>query len=195
MASRKEGIPPWILALIALAVLGLLANGAFVWISLTGRRDLVRPDYYQAGLEQDARLARRALAAAHDVELSAEGGEWIVRASRRGDPGSASLRNPGTASPRDPASASPGDPTPAANVVTGTRPSLDGATCRITFQRPEDGRLDASTTLAWAEGSADEGTWRGPAASLRNGRWDVLIEWERDGEVFMESAFPRFFGE
>jgi hypothetical protein len=171
VASRKEGIPPWILALIALAALGLLANGAFVWISLTGRRDLVRPDYYQAGLEQDARLARRSLAAAYDVELVAEGGEWIVRASRR------------TGLP----SATPGD--------AGTRPSLEGTACRVTFQRPEDGRLDASATLAFAGGSAERGTWRGPAEALRKGRWDVLIEWERDGEVFMESAFPRFFGE
>lgn len=179
MASRKEGLPPWILALIALAALGLLANGAFVWISLTGRRDLVRPDYYQAGLEQDARLARRALAAAHDVELTAEGGEWIVRASRRGDP----------------ASGSPEDQAPAAPGAAGNRASLEGAACRVTFQRPEDGRLDASAALAWAGGSEDDGTWRGPAAPLRKGRWDVLIEWERDGEVFMESAFPRFFGE
>lgn len=171
MGSRQEGLPPWILALLALAALGLVANGAFVWISLTGRRDLVRPDYYQAGLEQDARLARRSLAAAHEVELAAEGGEWIVRASRRTDP---------------PASAT---------GHAGTPPSLEGAACRVTFQRPEDGRLDAAAALAWAGGSAERGTWRGPAAPMRKGRWDVLIEWERDDEVFMESAFPRFFGE
>ena len=40
----------------------LVVNAAFVWIALSGRRDLVRKDYYAAGLEQDARLARRALA-------------------------------------------------------------------------------------------------------------------------------------
>jgi hypothetical protein len=177
-----SGVPFWIKALAALAVLALLANGVFIWLSLKGRRDLVRQDYYQAGLEQDARLARRALAAAHSVELAAEGGEWVVRASRL--PGIPAATGQAGAPP-----ATEGVPSPEG------APSLEGAACRISFQRPEDGREDRAAELAWAGGTTTEGVWRGPAAQLRKGLWNILIEWERDGKVFMESAFPRTFGE
>jgi hypothetical protein len=177
MEKTDTGLPPWIKALITIAVLALLANGIFIWMSLSGRRDLVRRDYYQAGLEQDARLARRALAAAHSVVLEAEGGEWVVRASRL----------PGL--PLD-APAPTGTQTSPAGAT-----SLEGAACRVSFQRPEDGREDRIAELAWAGGTTTEGTWRGASAPLRKGLWNILIEWEREGKVFMEAAFPRSIGE
>lgn len=159
MAEETRGLPPWIKALFAFAALAFAANAAFVWASLSGRRDLVRRDYYAAGLEQDARLARRALAARHHLELVA-GREWSVAA--------------------------------APPVDGGSRPALEGADCRVSFRRPEDGREDRAATLAWTGGSAGAHRWAGPGHPLRRGRWDVLIEWERDGKVIMESALERF---
>lgn len=168
MGDREPGLPAWIKALIGLAVLVLVVNTAFVWVSLSGRRDLVRQDYYAAGLGQDARLARRALAASHRIELDLTNGAWSVSAARL---------------PRVP-DALPSD--------ASAPPSLDSSRCRVSVRRPEDGREDRVLELAWSGGSEAAGTWRAEGPALRRGRWDVLVEWERDGEVFMESAFERF---
>lgn len=164
MDAGQTGIPGWIKALAAIAGLALIANGTFVWLSLSGHRDLVRKDYYQAGLEQDARLARRALAAGHRIDLTVDAGTWTVTAARLDDGAAAWV-------------------------------SLEGAVCKASFSRPEDGREDRAAELAWIDGTARVGVWRGPASPLRNGHWDVLLEWERDGRVFMESAFARRIGD
>lgn len=168
MADRKEGVPAWMKALGGLAVLVVVVNAAFVWVSLSDRRDLVRKDYYAAGLEQDARLARRALAASHRIELDLADGAWTVSAERL--------------------------PQVPGELLSDTvpPPSLESARCRVSVQRPEDGREDRSLELAWAGGSQEAGSWKAAGPDLRRGRWDVLVEWERDGEVFMESAFERF---
>lgn len=168
MGSREEGLPLWIKALMGLAVLVLVVNVAFVWLSLSGRRDLVRKDYYAAGLEQDARLARRALAASHRIEVDLAEGAWRVSAARAPQV-SGQL-------PQD----------------SSAWPSLENSRCRISVRRPEDGREDRSLELGWSGGSLEAGTWEARGPDLRRGRWDVLVEWERDGKVFMESAFDRF---
>lgn len=180
MAEPEIGMPAWIKALIGLACLVFAANGAMVWMSLSGRRDLVRQDYYEAGLEQDARLARRSLAAAFDIEFNESDGAWKVTVAERTG-GMPSGIPPAVGDGTRPRAASP-------------LPSLEGSRCRIRFQRPEDGRLDWTTELAWAGGSPGIAAWRGPATTLRKGHWDVLIEWERNGEVFMETAFPSVLG-
>jgi hypothetical protein len=158
MAEETSKLPLWIKALAAMAVLAFLANGIMIAYALGGRRDLVRADYYQAGLEQDARMARRALAAGHGIRLDLRDGAWTVEltgATAQGDP--------------------------------------YGWECRVRLQRPEDGREDRAASLGWrglsAEGAA---VWTGKGQPLRKGRYDVLIEWEKDGKVFMETAFPRF---
>lgn len=170
MDREAPGMPAWIKALLGLAALVLVANAAFVWVSLSGNRDLVRKDYYRAGLEQDARLSRRALAASHRIEVDLAGGAWRVRAAR----------TPQVSGELPPGSAA--------------WPALEGARCRISLRRPEDGREDRELELTWTGGSREEGSWEAPGPALRRGRWDVLVEWERDGEVFMESAFERFLG-
>lgn len=177
MEDGQTGVPGWIKALAAVAGLALIANGAFVWLSLSGRRDLVRKDYYQAGLEQDARLARRALAAGYRIDLSLGAGSWTVTAAR--SDGNAAARNPGDSASRPPA----------------PWVYLEGSLCKASFSRPEDGREDRVVELAWADGTDREGAWSGPASHLRSGHWDVLLEWERDGKVFMESAFSRRIGD
>lgn len=157
MAEDTSKPPLWIKALAAMAILAFLANGIMIAYALGGRRDLVRADYYQAGLEQDARMARRALAAGHGIKLSLQGGAWSVELA-------------GAAAQGDPA----------------------GWDCRVRLQRPDDGREDRTAALGWrgvtAEGSA---VWEGNGQPLRKGRYDVLIEWEKDGKVFMETAFAR----
>lgn len=180
--------------MVGLILAAALANAAMVWLSLQGRRDLVRSDYYQAGLEQDARLARRALADAHAASLSMDGGEWTVTANGTAPgpettPPQGQLPAAGNAGGIPPASrAAPSLPAPglAADM-------LPGSVCRVRLSRPEDGRLDRVVDLAWVEGS--RGLWRGPGIGLKTGRWDVLVEWEKDGKVFMESAFPRYVHE
>jgi hypothetical protein len=166
--AEEQGMPAWMKALIGVAALAFVVNIAFVWVSLSGRRDLVRKDYYAAGLEQDARLARRALAASHRIEVALAEGAWSVSAARP-SPVSGQLPPEGAA-----------------------WPALEGARCRISLLRPEDGREDRALELAWSGGSEAAGSWKAAGPDLRRGRWDVLVEWERDGEVFMESAFERF---
>jgi hypothetical protein len=159
MAEVSSKLPLWIKALAAMAVLAFLANGIMIAFALGGRRDLVRADYYQAGLEQDARMARRALAAGHGIRLSLQDGAWTVELTA--------------------AAGADGDPS--------------GWGCRVRLQRPDDGREDRSAELGWrgvtVEGAA---VWQGDGHPLRKGRYDVLIEWEKDGEVFMETAFHRY---
>jgi hypothetical protein len=158
MAEETSKIPLWIKALASLAVLTFLANGIMIAYALGGRRDLVRGDYYQAGLEQDARMARRALAAGREIRLSLQGGSWRVELGGATDLG-------------DPAAWE----------------------CRVRLQRPDDSREDRSAGLRWAGGTAaGAATWHGKGHPLRKGRYDVLIEWEKDGKVFMETAFPRY---
>ena len=144
-------LPNWIKALGGLILAAALANGAMVWFSLSGHRDLVRSDYYQAGLQQDARMARRALADGYRIELTAVPGGWSVRAE------------------------------PAKGPVAGS-------TCRVRFIRPDDGRRDRTASLQWVE---DRGRWEGPSDPIGPGRWDILIEWDKDGKTIMESAFAR----
>lgn len=168
MAEEASVLPPWMKVLGTLVLTAFLANGAMVWLSLRGHRDLVRSDYYQAGLAQDARMARRALADSQGISLSTGAADWIVRVESRD-----SAAYEGSA----------------AAVAAG----LPGSLCRVRFSRPDDGREDRSVELAW--GGNGNSSWQGPGVPLRAGQWDVLIEWEKDGKVFMESAFPRYVNE
>jgi hypothetical protein len=61
-------IPKWTLALGAMLFLMVGANGAMVWLSTWGHRDLVRPDYYEAGLDEDGTMARNGLSRAPGME-------------------------------------------------------------------------------------------------------------------------------
>jgi hypothetical protein len=163
VAEDTSKLPPWIKALVGLAVLAALANGAMVWFSLNGHRDLVRSDYYQAGLEQDARMARRSLADGHGIRLTLKEGLWRV-----------DMDGP------------EGAPPPAAWK------------CRISLQRPDDSREDRVVELRWQDAPGagrHAGAWQGVGVPLRKGRYDILIEWEKDGRIFMETAFPRYFDE
>lgn len=77
-----RSIPLWIPALAAFMALVAAANVALVWLSGSGHRDLVRPDYYEAGLAQDSVIARAEGSAAWSkgVSLHPEDGGWILEA-------------------------------------------------------------------------------------------------------------------
>jgi hypothetical protein len=71
------GSPPlWMIVLGLFMVVVGIVNGAFIWLSSYGRHDLVRPDYYEAGLKQDSVIALAA--AAGLVSLRHEGGDWVL---------------------------------------------------------------------------------------------------------------------
>lgn len=61
--------PVWLLSLAGMMLVMLFANGIMVWLSLRGHRDLVRTDYYDAGLDQDATMARTALSRAPGMDV------------------------------------------------------------------------------------------------------------------------------
>lgn len=67
--SDRATAPVWLLALAGMMLIMLFANGIMVWLSLRGHRDLVRTDYYDAGLDQDATMARTALSGAPGMEI------------------------------------------------------------------------------------------------------------------------------
>jgi hypothetical protein len=60
----------WLLALAGMMLIMFFANGIMVWLSMRGHRDLVRPDYYDAGLDQDAAMARTALSRKPGMEVA-----------------------------------------------------------------------------------------------------------------------------
>jgi hypothetical protein len=75
-SSLARGVPSWMAALgLFMCVVGIV-NGSFVWLSSHGRRDLVRQDYYEAGLRQDSAIALAA--AAGPVSLRRDGGDWLL---------------------------------------------------------------------------------------------------------------------
>ena len=78
----NRGMPIWIPALVGFMTLVAAANGALVWLSGRGHRDLVRPDYYAAGLAQDSLISRTAGSAAwvKSIALRREGDRWILEA-------------------------------------------------------------------------------------------------------------------
>ena len=85
-AQDREGAPRWLLALAAMMLIMLVANGIMVWLSLRGHRDLVRPDYYDAGLDQDGTMARTDLSLAPGMEVSflRDASGWRVETAAEG---------------------------------------------------------------------------------------------------------------
>ena len=75
--------------MVALLALMLGANGLMVWLSSRGHRDLVRADYYDAGLDQDGVMARNGLARVPGMEVAFHRDSKAWRA----ESGSALLRN------------------------------------------------------------------------------------------------------
>jgi hypothetical protein len=63
-------MPKIVIALSAFMLLVLSVNGYMVWLSAKGHRDLVRPDYYDAGLEQDKIIARNNLSQLNGMDLT-----------------------------------------------------------------------------------------------------------------------------
>ena len=86
--QTRRGLPRSVIALAGLVALVAVANGIMVWLASSGRHDLVRNDYYEAGLELDATMARMNLARAPGMDLSfrRDGNIWRV------ETGFASLR-------------------------------------------------------------------------------------------------------
>jgi hypothetical protein len=75
--TPAAGRPPAWMVVLGLFMFAVGAvNAAFVWLSSHGQRDLVRPDYYEAGLRQDSIIALAA--AAGPVSLRREGGDWLL---------------------------------------------------------------------------------------------------------------------
>jgi nitrogen fixation protein FixH len=72
-------MPAWMIILVLFMGVVGIANGIFVWLSSHGHRDLVREDYYAAGLKQDGVIARNA--AAGSVSLRRDGSDWLLEAA------------------------------------------------------------------------------------------------------------------
>jgi hypothetical protein len=86
--KAAQGLPGLVIAMGALIVLVAGANGLMVWLSSHGKHELVRGDYYDAGLDLDGRMARTELARepGMDVRFRRDGAYW------RAETGIGSLR-------------------------------------------------------------------------------------------------------
>lgn len=67
-AKIKLSLPWYAIALSLMMLMMLGANGTLLWYSSHGTRDLVRNDYYDAGLLQDKTIARNTLAKSLGME-------------------------------------------------------------------------------------------------------------------------------
>jgi hypothetical protein len=85
--SGQKGLPGLVIAMGALIVLVASANGVMVWLASHGKHELVRDDYYDAGLDLDGRMSRMETARAQgmDVSFRHDGAFW------RAETGSGSL--------------------------------------------------------------------------------------------------------
>src|SRR4051812_32120975 len=72
-SAPSRGLPVWMIVLGLFMVVVGIANGIFVWLS-NGRHDLVRDDYYAAGLKQDSVIAL--LSGNTPVTFHREAGDW-----------------------------------------------------------------------------------------------------------------------
>jgi nitrogen fixation protein FixH len=117
-------MPGWIKALIGTVACVMAANAVLLWQALYVRRDLVRKDYYEAGLNQNVRMARRALADSLGLRVTfgRDSGGFRVEAVGSG-------------------------------AVAGGDP-LSLPLCRAEFYRPDDGREDHAVDLARENGGA-----------------------------------------
>jgi hypothetical protein len=70
------GPPVWMVVLALFMIVVGIVNGGFIWLSSHGPHDLVRQDYYAAGLKQDSVIALAA--ASGPVSLRRDGGEWLL---------------------------------------------------------------------------------------------------------------------
>ena len=79
------GIPKWMLALGGLFFVMLIANACIIWLSSQGHRDLVRSDYYDAGLDQDKTIARTelGLTPGMDISFGIDSAGWQVASSSK----------------------------------------------------------------------------------------------------------------
>ncbi|MBW8889421.1 MAG: FixH family protein [Fibrobacteres bacterium] len=71
--ASSRGMPAWMIVLALFMVVVGIANGIFVWLS-NGRHDLVRDDYYAAGLKQDSVIALNS--GNTPVNFHREGADW-----------------------------------------------------------------------------------------------------------------------
>ena len=75
-APAVNRMPLWIPALGLFMAIVAGANGVLVWLSSRGHRDLVREDYYEAGLHQDRAIALAE--AAGTISLRRDGDAWLL---------------------------------------------------------------------------------------------------------------------
>jgi nitrogen fixation protein FixH len=158
-------MPGWLKGLAVTCLLAVAANAVLLWQALHVRRDLVRKDYYEAGLDQDGRMARTALAEAGGMhtDFLRDGDGLRVEAKRDGGFAGAGA-----------------DP-------------LKLRVCEVQFYRPDDGREDAKLEFIRedaAEGSAVR--WRGPSPKLRRGLWRITLFWMDGARPIMEKSLDYF---
>jgi hypothetical protein len=65
-----SGMPGLAIAMGALIALVAVANGVMVWLASHGKHELVRGDYYDAGLDLDGSMMRMELARAPGMDVS-----------------------------------------------------------------------------------------------------------------------------
>ncbi len=85
---KGSGLVTWIIAVAVMFTAMFVANGYLIWYSSNGRHDLVRSDYYDAGLDEDHVMARNALARKPGVaaELQTTDSGWRVTAGKVAEP-------------------------------------------------------------------------------------------------------------
>lgn len=68
--DAPRGLPGLVIAMGVLILLVAGANGLMVWLSSHGKHELVRSDYYDAGLDLNGSMVRTDLARAPGMDLS-----------------------------------------------------------------------------------------------------------------------------
>jgi len=156
-------IPLWMLFLGFCAFVALSSGLGLVYISSHTQHDLVREDYYQAGLHLDQQKLREAEFDSLNIQLNLteKNSSLVVETQEEGSP--------------DPA------------LVT----RLHSYTVKLFLQRPDDPSADRILALQIASNDIASNSLRWSVATprLRKGRWNCRIVFEDQGQPKIENSF------
>ena len=166
-------MPGWMKILGITCLLAVLANGVMVWQALHTQHDLVRKDYYEAGLDQDGRIARTSLANSKDWHISFLKNEKGFRVEAKRDTSHSNTNNK--------------------NVLPTTIDPLSLRICQVQFYRPDNVKEDFKQEFFHQPDSSTAiSIWQGPSVKLRRGHWRITLLWIKDQSPLMEKTFDYF---
>ncbi len=163
----KMRTPFWIIALGATAVFIILCCLGLVYVANHNMPNMVRNDYYEAGLHLDQQRGREMVFDSLHLRLS------LTQ-----EPDTLVLRGLG------------------ATLDSVTLNRLKSLNVKLVLQRPDDPSADREVVMQaeWSAAKNNLLVWKSPASLLRPGKWECQVLFESKDKPVMERSFTYFAG-